>query len=88
MKKRIKKLKKKLKKSLLLLQSLRDEVGITPRSEEKRGKEGKGEIKALYTAAEKSAADAATEGMRGTLDETIRRLTTFRASLDGASLPN
>jgi hypothetical protein len=86
MKKRIKKLKKKLKKSLALLHSLRDEVGVKPRSsEEKSGKDARREMHALQAAAERAAADAVTEGMRSTLDETIRRLTKFRASLNGAA---
>lgn len=83
MKKRIKKLKKKIKKSLVLLESLRDAVGAKPRSEKKAGKEARREIEAPH-----AAADTATEGMRGTLDETIRTLTNFRASLHRSSLPN
>lgn len=90
MKKQVKKLKKKLKKSLVLLQSLRAEVGLKPRSEEKGAKEASGEIQARHAATERVTieAEAATEGIRGALDETIRRLTEFRASLHRASPAN
>ncbi|MEP7125226.1 MAG: hypothetical protein ABJE95_30125 [Byssovorax sp.] len=83
MKKRVKKLKKKLKKGLVLLQSLRDAVSDKPRADDKAGKVAWRELQAQH-----ATADAVTEGMRGTLDETIRTLTSFRASLHRASPSN
>ncbi len=74
-------LKKELNTSLTVLQKLRDEVGAKLHLAGIDAKASWKELEVQILAAEKSAATAATEATRSAVNETIKKLETFRASL-------
>jgi hypothetical protein len=80
-------LKKELKISLALLQTLRDEVRaklhLAGVDAKESVKEVWKELEVQILAAEKSVAIAATEATRAAVNESIKRLEAFSASLHG-----
>ncbi len=74
-------LKKELEKSLLLLQTLRDEVRVKLHLAGMDAKDKWSEIESQLVAAEHAAAAATTEATRVTVDEAIKKLQNFRSLL-------
>jgi hypothetical protein len=74
-------LKSELKKSLAVLQTLREEIGVKLHLAGMDAKQAWKGLEAQLVDAERTAAGAATEATRTVLDETIKKLEKFRASL-------